>query len=365
MDRIRISDVIRLIDISAPPAGKSSYYTECPICDRQGRKKDKHLNINLMKNVFRCARCGWNGGMFDLFAYYSGISRDKARSEIMRILKMDLPSREKTARMQENSQSDNAGQQVADTEVRHAAYSTLLSLLSLAPDHYNNLLERGLSEKAIIEGEYKTAPIIGSHAIAKSLLESVARIEGVPGFYKDNEGIWSFIKHKRGILIPVRDMHGRIQGLQNRLDNLNKRKYRWVSSADVDNSTCGIGAEGWIHIKGVAREKVILTEGPLKADIVHHLTGQTVIGVPGVNSLKHLEIVLLMLMEQGVKQVMTAFDMDFLKNPHVQNGYNGLLRMLEKLNLTFGTYLWHPGYNGLDDYIWGCCIKRNNQMQSY
>jgi hypothetical protein len=244
----------------------------------------------------------------------------------------------------------------ADIEVRHAAYSALLSLLTLAPDHRANLLGRGLSERAVIENDYKTTPMIGCRAITKKLMDSGLQVEGVPGFYMDKTGAWTFIEQKRGILVPVRDMRGRIQGLQTRRDNAEKRKYRWVSSAEIDGGSHGCGAEGWLHLAGPVRERVILIEGPMKADIVYHLTGQSVLAVPGVNSLKNLERVMLELKERGVRQVMTAFDMDFLKNPHVQNGYNELVNLLGILGIRFGTYLWHPYYNGLDDYIWECCL---------
>lgn len=54
----------------------------------------------------------------------------------------------------------------------------------------------------------------------------------------------------------------------------------------------------------------------------------------------------------GVRHVMTCFDMDYLKNWHVEAAYVNLVNLLGGLPLTFGTYLWSPDYNGLDDFIW-------------
>ena len=51
---------------------------------------------------------------------------------------------------------------------------------------------------------------------------------------------------------------------------------------------------------------------------------------------------------------MTAFDMDFLKNPHVKNGYQELVCLLSGMGYRFGTYIWNPGYKGLDDYVLHC-----------
>ena len=99
---------------------------------------------------------------------------------------------------------------------------------------------------------------------------------------------------------------------------------------------------------------VLLTEGPMKADVIHALTGQTVLAVPGVNSLAQLGPALEQLQAQGLEHMMTAFDMDYLTNPHVGEGQRNLAALLEQRGIPYGTYLWDPRYKGLDDYIWGC-----------
>jgi len=351
METIQMKDVVPLLPLPPPPNGKSSYYAQCPHCDSSG--KDKHLNINLYKNVFRCPRCGWNGGIFDLYAYFTSTPRAKVRDELVRILKMDVPKPKigSNAVGTQLDRLDGSGLQAADITIRHAAYNALLNMLSLAPDHKSNLINRGLSEQAIAKNGYKTTPMVGTRLIAKRLLESGLQLEGVPGFYMDEDGSWTITRQKRGIYIPVRDEKGFIQGLQIRRDNVSRRKYRWLSSSGLESSACGCGAEGWIHLAGPVREKVILIEGALKADIVHHLTGCTVIALPGVNSIKHLGPALQRLTECGMDHLMTAFDMDFLKNPHVRNGYEELVALLRRLHVRYGTYLWYPGYNGLDDYV--------------
>ena len=55
--------------------------------------------------------------------------------------------------------------------------------------------------------------------------------------------------------------------------------------------------------------------------------------------------------------------MDYLKNWHVDEANRNLTLMLGCLPITFGTYLWVPDYNGLDDYIWEFCLERR-QPQS-
>ena len=363
MDTFHMEDIIPRLPLPPVPHGKKSYYVPCPHCDRSGKQKEKHLNINVSKDVFRCARCGWYGGIFDLYAFYTGTPRELVRDELIRVFGTgDFEPRGKASGKLDYAERVTPNKAVetpvADIETRHAAYNSLLAMLTLAQDHQQNLVDRGLSEHAIKENGYRTTPVVGGRMIAKRLLQTNHRIEGVPGFYKDINDVWTFLEVSRGIMIPVRDSRGRIQGLQVRRDNLRKRKYRWVSSLDIEGSTCGCGTEGWTHLAGPVRERILLIEGPLKADVVHLLTGQTALAVPGVNSLKQLERALFELTELGVKQVMTAFDMDFLKNPHVQNGYHELVRLLGRMDLRFGTFLWHPSYNGLDDYIWEFCLER-------
>jgi len=98
----------------------------------------------------------------------------------------------------------------------------------------------------------------------------------------------------------------------------------------------------------------------MKADIVNHFTGQTMLAIPGVTSLQHLESALRDLIPMGVRHIMTCFDMDYLKNWHVESAYQNLVELLAKQNVTFGTYLWVPDYNGLDDYIWEFCMNKGN-----
>ena len=92
----------------------------------------------------------------------------------------------------------------------------------------------------------------------------------------------------------------------------------------------------------------------MKADVIHFLTGQTVLAVAGVNSLSQLKPVLEELRAAGMEKIVTAFDMDYLTNPQVQNGQKNLNDLLEQSGIPYSTYLWDPRYKGLDDYIWGC-----------
>lgn len=349
MDIFHMSDIIPLLGLPYPPYGRSAYNISCPCCDDNPRKK--HLNINLKKDVFRCPRCGFCGGVFDLYSHYTGIPRNEVRDAL--IARLNVQGEVKKPR-QQIVVKEVPDCPLTDVDSRHETYQTLLSKLSLASDHRQNLHDRGLSDEMIERLGYKTTPVIGMKALAKQLMNEGLYLAGAPGFYKTDSGEWSFINEKRGILIPVREEHGSIQGLQIRRDNVTRRKFRWVSSVGKND---GCGAEAWAHLAGPPRQTILLTEGPMKADVIHNLTGQTVVAVPGVSSLTHLERMLTYLREMGTTKIMTAFDMDFLSNPNVQNGYNNLVGMLSSMGFVYGTYLWDPQYKGLDDYIWKYLIQ--------
>ena len=341
MELFHMVDVIPLLGLPTPPAGKSSYNIPCPCCD--DKPKGRHLNINLRKDVFRCPRCGFSGGVLDLYAFYAKIPREKALEELLdRKGKIFRPQQARLPAVEENP--------LTGVEERHVTYTALLQSLTLASDHRENLLSRGLSPEEIHRLGYKTTPVLGFASLAKRLREKGLYLAGVPGFYK-NQSQWTLKIPGRGSLIPVRDIQGQIQGLQVRLDNVEKRKFRWLSSNGLEE---GCGAKTWVHLAGEPRPLVLLTEGPMKADVIHFLTGQTVLAVAGVNSLSQLGPVLEELRAAGMEQIMTAFDMDYLVNPHVQNGQENLTHLLEECGIAYGTYLWDPQYKGLDDYIWGC-----------
>lgn len=360
MSMYTMRDIIPLLGLPAPNPNRSDYNVPCPCCDT-GRRK--HLNIHLGKNVFRCPRCDFSGGVFDLYAHMTGIDRQKVRDELNKRLHgqypADYPKKQISSdkKADDDSEAEVIGYTPTDINSRDETYNNLLSLLPLAKDHEENLLARGLSMDDIHRFGYRSTPMFGHELLAKKLLSKGCYLAGVPGFHRNDDGEWTLLQSKRGIIIPSRDVNGQIQGLKVRLDNAKRRKFRWMSTKTYHD---GCGCESWVHIAGPVRDEILLTEGEMKADIIHQLSGASVIGIPGANALVHLREVLLYYRERGMKRIMTAFDMDYLNRWTVQKGYSNLLLMLEELDIEFGTYLWLPLYNGLDDYIWKyemeCCL---------
>lgn len=57
---------------------------------------------------------------------------------------------------------------------------------------------------------------------------------------------------------------------------------------------------------------------------------------------------------RGTIKIITSFDMDYLKNPHVKDGGHNLAAMLANSEFEYGTYIWDPQYKGLADYVQHC-----------
>ena len=246
MEQISMADIIPLIGLPEPSHGQNAYNVTCPCCDEGGRKK--HLNINLEKNVFRCPRCGFSGGIFDLYAFYAGIDRRKARETLLARLNIaDATVKGTEHERRRKVEKKSIECPITDIDARHETYCALLSKLKLASDHQQNLRNRGFSDAHIHELGYKTMPVMGFTAIAKQLHRDGYYLSGVPGFFHNDKGEWTFIREKRGILIPARTPDGKIQGLQLRIDDTQKGKFRWISSVGKQD---GCKAECWTHISG-------------------------------------------------------------------------------------------------------------------
>lgn len=181
MSIFHMTDILPLLGLPQPPPGRRAYYIPCPRCDT-GR--DKHLNINVEKDVFNCPRCNFQGGIFDMYAYYANIPRSSVYKELQARLSpggaqlklSDSPGKKQSVPVKENDPAPIA--------IRDSAFRALLDKLSLAPDHEENLLSRGLSKEVIRRHpeilDHKTQIVIKSASPAgysrEKLKEIIAQI---------------------------------------------------------------------------------------------------------------------------------------------------------------------------------------------
>lgn len=325
------------------PSGRKDRYVDCPLCG--GEKK---LNVDFEKEVFHCVKCNSSGGLLSFWATCKNISKDDAGADIRKEFNLDGGERYKRSERFRQKEEFVKESPMADIVKRSATYEALLSDLSLSKAHKEHLIARGFDEKTIALNEYKTVPQVGLTAIAKRLAQKGFILEGVPGFHKQN-GSWTFVKTGSGFMIPQRDGYGRIQGFQIRSDSKKGSKYFNLSSG---NKEYGTPTKTFCHYRpGKDRTKVLVTEGALKADLIHHFIGVSVLAVPGVNSLTYFNKAMYDLSNEGVKHVFLAYDMDLYKNEHVEAALYRMEGMLRDIGLRFTQLNWDEEFKGLDDYL--------------
>lgn len=243
---------------------------------------------------------------------------------------------------------------IATSETRNNTYSNLLSLLSLSATHRESLLRRGLSGKDIDALGYRTTPAVRAKKIVTELLERGCDLKGVPGFYCDKEtGRWMMDVRGSGIMLPIRSCAGEIESIQVRLDKVYDSKFYTFTSVD---KYCGATAIGCPHFVGVKEgmESVYLTEGVMKSDIAHCVSGylgqpRGFVGLTGVTKYSHFERALYELQTLGIKRINLAYDMDALENANVREAKERIISMGIDAGFDMIPLSWNAAYKGVDD----------------
>ena len=313
-------------------SGKTEITINCPFCN----DKKKRMRLNINKNQYYCHHCTEGGNAITLYAKLSGIDNKTAFYELI-AGNITHPT------VIHKKASDTIKRVPLPLAERHAVYSEFLLNLSLSAKHKENLLKRGLCDEIIIKNQYRTTPdYITANRIAEELAIRFS-LTGVPGFYTKDKS-WRMALYK-GLFIPVRSIDGMIQGLQIRLDDTKKRKYRWFSGNQKENGT---PANSWIHTVNSGGSDVFISEGALKADVAAHLTGDCFIGLSGANSVNGL---VPLLKSIGVNKVYEALDMDKYTNKNVATAASNIHKKLAAECIHCIPCVWDCNFNGIDDYL--------------
>lgn len=313
----------------------------CPFCGDHGKGK-YHLSLNTRRDLFRCNLCGTSGNSVTLYARLNHLSNKDAYLELAagsNIYKLPL----------QPGSPNTTNREPYAPEKRHAAYTELLSLLTLFPRHRQNLHERGLPDSVIARNGYKSMPETeAERRRIAALLTQNHELHGLPGFYT-KDGVWT-MAGSRGFLIPVRNKDGLIQGLKIRLDDTGKRKYCWLSSRR-DCYENGTRSHSWIHVTGDRTQKrAYLTEGPLKGDVASYLAGGALfVCLGGVSAHKGICETLQAL---GVTEVMEAMDMDQFTKPEVRQAVRALRSEVQSIpGIRYYQCTWDARFKGVDDCL--------------
>lgn len=316
-----IKDIAYLLDLRIRHKNAVCLDVNCPFC---GETKGK-MNLNLKKNVFKCNRCGETGGMLALYGKVYQVDNQTAYKEIMEALgeNRQIPAYQRKPKAEEVKETEIINAPVASVNVKDKTYTMLFSMLCLSDTHRKNLLQRGFSEEQMEENGYRSTPPFGYRKLTKRLLEAGCTVEGVPGFFQDADGEWTMHFHPRssGFMIPVRNLEGQITAVQIRLDRpYEGRKYMWLSSI---NNHMGASSGSPVHLAGRQGDKIVfVTEGPLKGDIAHALSGRTFACVAGVNQYANLPAFLEEMKGLGTEYIYEAYDMDKMLKTKCRGDYD-------------------------------------------
>ena len=377
----RSQDVLGLLNIRYN-SNRTEIQFDCPVC---GKKK---FAFNLDKGIGHCWSCRTNADSAKLYATVMNMSLDAARRDIEARLGITNNFNEpikREPRTVYDTSAESIEAKKADDETLDQTYRAFLSELTLSEKNKAMLLARGFSEKEIQSRNYRTFPNrseINFFDLCKRLQRQGYTLEGVPGFFKAKTGEYTFIQLTKGIIMPQVNYKDQVVGLQIRKDD-DLRSYieefgdyeakcAWFSSK---NRVGGVGANANVHYacdfsfnkeKGewtpVFNDGFVLTEGIMKADLVHALMPNLpVIAVPGVHALNGLKTELLRLKELGAKTILLSYDMDYKTNENVQDALIRTRNLIEDCGLRCKNNEWKTEITvngekksllkGLDDYL--------------
>ncbi len=340
----------------------------CPSCG-SGKKIDRSFCVDLDTETYHCFKCELKGKFSqNLYAELHNIDKATARKEIMSRLGIDtrtaFPKKER--HNFEPVASIETETKIAPVKTRNNVYRTVLRQLSLSDKHKKDLLNRGLTEREISTLEYKTFPgnnIESVWKIINALAKQKLNPEGCAGFYKTKR--WVCKKPMKDvIMVKYISFDNNLTGFQMRRNDeyLKKEdeKYLWWSSKKEDH---GSKPAGMIHyacdfeknakgewqpkvFEGKSGEKYMcITEGAMKGDIAHTISGKPFICLPGVSIQKDLEKDLPKLKKIGVTTFIICFDADQLMNINVLKQTKRLADMLEDNGFkTINGTLWNLTY---------------------
>lgn len=343
-------------------------YADCPFCgDRRGR-----LALYHKLDTWRCWHCGEHGGMLLLYGKSYGVSNSEAYRNICDTLAAGGFSPATAYQIKEPTHQMVPSDRAAKEEI-HRTLTALLSLLTLRPKHREHLrTARGLTDEQISSLGFKsTPPGRQCRSLTVELIAQGYTVAGVPGFYVNDYGKWTvkFYSRTSGILIPLRDVDGLLRGLQIRLDDPIRNendppekvgtKYLPLTSSGKNG---GVSSGTPIHFIGNPHARVVyVTEGALKADIVHALTGRTLIATMGASNTNGLDELFSFLKRNGTEKIIEAEDMDKFRNEAVSRGASMVHQLARKNGLASCRLTWNPNYKGMDD--WQLALRRKPTQQ--
>ncbi len=122
----------------------------------------------------------------------------------------------------------------------------------------------------------------------------------------------------------------------------------------------GVTSQSPVHFVGDPCSRVVyVTEGALKADIAHALTGRTFAATIGANNTAGLDKLFAFLSRNGTGEIIEAEDMDKYHNAAVSRGAAKVHQLAAKYGMACRQLIWDSQYKGIDD--WQLALHRKQQ----
>jgi Domain of unknown function (DUF3854) len=257
------------------------------------------------------------------------------------------------------------------------AYRVVLAQLRLDTSDREALLARGLDSRGVAAEAFRSTRSESPARIARAVVtalgeEAARRVPGIVWRHRTGEdptrGWWHW-RAAVGVLIPVRDLEGRVVALKvRRCDESDSPygRYVYVSSAArrvregepqryVDlpgpSALCAVHVPVEARALRDTKTRLVITEGELKAAVAAALLHEPVVSIPGVSAwAAGVDLAVLW----GAREVVVAFDMDATTNRFVAKALGVLVSELRQEGISVRVWRWpYDGtrWKGLDDYL--------------
>jgi len=370
-----LGEVLQLLQINF--TSKQNARIKCPFCS--GKKIVKDLGINFDSEIFHCFSCGVSGrGGTQFYAYHQNLTTQEAYKEIMASLGLNNETAPKIRERVVTPKEVIIEAPTAPADVLNKTNRNLLDELPLLDCDKELLLARGFKEFEIFALGYKSYPSGDPNSlireyfnIPKKLIAKGCKLSGVPGFYKtSNKKVWTMVWRKAGILVPYVSYENKILGFQLRKHDSEldynaetgekENKYSCISSVGKNEGAKLVTSVHYAcdfewdketrSFSPIIPNGVIgITEGAMKADLYHCITGNPLVAIPGVGVLCALKSELIRLKkEKGVHTVAILHDMDYLTNPNVKKDIDKLYQLIDEVGLKVVRPTWETMLNGQD-----------------
>lgn len=361
---------------------------DCPFCNSK-----RKMSLDFEENTYRCPKCGNSGGVFHIFTHFHlgyDLEKKAPKAEKAKVAKalaefMGDETIQPVNRPARPPKTPRPKIPVADDDRLDAVYQAMSKIpaLRLSEKHREDLHRRGLNDEAIDKNGYLTIPeslpvsdyyqklyedeggerrrtheiswltakqIRFGLMIAHRIIRMGLDVSGVPGFFKFGN-FWAYWVNP-GMMIPTRNIKGQIVIWQVRRDHLTKKdnlRYYTNSCKDLPGHTTSNVSRCHFPIANAPLSPefpLLLTEGPLKADVACHLYGNPVsfVAIPGIQTTKDLYANIANLKQAGILYICNALDMDRLTNKNVRNGSRKITDYLESQGVEVMNMYWGTSY---------------------